>query len=189
MPRKFVPIPVDELKDKILEAAKKTTYWEDHGDVNFMSGNVFRALTPTVDKDLSKVNFDLENFESSNDKYDTWPHCGFHTLPNGLSFQGFSAGGDWEHPVYFIIYWDGTKLRGYIPTEGNTFNRKTKYSYGNAYEVVAKNRKKGEAFNSKKHNEECEKYDKEEAEMMRKYGDDHDQAKLFADIQKRIQPK
>ena len=40
-------------------------------------------------------------------------------------------GGDWEIPVLFFIYWDGKKFRGYIPTKGNTFNRKEKRSLGN----------------------------------------------------------
>jgi hypothetical protein len=42
-----------------------------------------------------------------------------------------SAGGDWEIPVIFMVYWDGSKFRGYIPTKGNTFDRQRKEALGN----------------------------------------------------------
>jgi hypothetical protein len=32
-----------------------------------------------------------------------------------------------------MIYWDGKKLRGYIPTKGNPWNTDTKMAYGNSY--------------------------------------------------------
>ncbi|MDB5036981.1 MAG: hypothetical protein JWQ35_509 [Bacteriovoracaceae bacterium] len=50
-----------------------------------------------------------------------------------------TAGGDWENPVFFIIYWDGKALRGYIPTKGNLWNTDTKQAYGNDEESDAKN--------------------------------------------------
>jgi hypothetical protein len=75
-----------------------------------------------------KISFDLENVDA---EYDTDRLTGYHTLDNGLSFLGLSCGGDWEYPVFWIIYWDGKELRGYVPTEGNYFNRITKEAYGN----------------------------------------------------------
>jgi hypothetical protein len=81
----------------------------------------YTCLTPQVEKDLSKVQFDTENIEVSD--------C--QTLSNGLSFVGISSGGDWEWPIFFIIYYDGKKLRGYIPRDGNLWNTKTKQAYGN----------------------------------------------------------
>jgi len=96
----------------------------------------FQALITTVsddvEKDLYKVQFDWENFEfddkSSNVNDNTL--LGFHTI-NDLTFLGCYAGGDWEHPVFFIIYYDGKKLRAYIPTDGNPWNTDTKSAYGN----------------------------------------------------------
>lgn len=32
---------------------------------------------------------------------------------------------------FFVIYWDGTQLRGYIPTKGNSFDRFRKIALGN----------------------------------------------------------
>jgi hypothetical protein len=48
-----------------------------------------------------------------------------------VPFRGIWAGGDWECPVAFIIYWDGSKLRAYVPTDGNSWNTDTKRAYGN----------------------------------------------------------
>lgn len=40
------------------------------------------------------------------------------------------AGGDWEIPVYYVIYEDDKgELRGYIPEHGNTFNPETRAAY------------------------------------------------------------
>ena len=33
--------------------------------------------------------------------------------------------------MFFIIYWDGKKLRAYVPTDGNPWNTDTKEAYGN----------------------------------------------------------
>lgn len=121
MPRYAVAITKDELKQKI-----ESIDTESIGEI--------RTLTPQVEADLRKVEFDMENvaYESrefsigSDDKI-----MGYQTLDNGFTFRGYAAGGDWECPVFFIIYWDGKKLRGYIPEDGNTYHKKSKKAYGN----------------------------------------------------------
>ena len=112
MARKFTRHILDVLKAKMDEVG------------------VYECMDlPQVKKDLEKVDFDFENEDCNNG-------CnyikGFRVAPNGLPYWGDDAGGDWEVPVFFIIYWDGKKLRGYIPTEGNTWNTDTKTAYGNA---------------------------------------------------------
>jgi len=43
-----------------------------------------------------------------------------------------NAGGDWEVPVYFIVYLDDKKkIRFYSPKPGNVFNPKNKEAFGN----------------------------------------------------------
>ena len=42
-----------------------------------------------------------------------------------------AAGGDWETPCFFILYLDQSRLRAYIPEDGNNWNNKTKQAYGN----------------------------------------------------------
>lgn len=75
-------------------------------------------------KDVEKVQVDAENVES----------YGIHTLSNGLAYYAFESGGDWELPVYMIVYWDGKSLRGYIPKDGNVWNTVTNKAYGNDQE-------------------------------------------------------
>ena len=119
MSRHFEPITVEELKNKI-EGCRLEDEWVD-----------YRRLTPTVEKDLDKVKFDCENI--TNEDYDFGPKelLGYQTLSNGMSYFGVCAGGDWESPVFFCIYWDGKKLRGYIPEDGNLYNTDTKQAFGN----------------------------------------------------------
>ena len=59
-----------------------------------------------------------------------FPLTGYQTLDNGLNFIGVQAGGDWEYPVFFIFYWDGEKLRGYIPHYGNPVNLDLMMAFG-----------------------------------------------------------
>jgi hypothetical protein len=120
--RTFTPVPLEKLEEKIRAAMER-----DGGDL--------KRLTPRVEKDLSKVEFDTENMEDSGGFGNSTDIVGYHTLENGLSFLGVTAGGDWESPVFFIIYCDGKTLRGYIPTEGNPWNTTTKQAYGNDEEA------------------------------------------------------
>lgn len=94
-------------------------------------GGLLKHLTPNVEKDLNKVNFDTENTEYKEGEGYNEGITGFRTLPNGLTILGVTAGGDWESPLYYIIYYDGKGLRGYIPTKGNPWNTITKAAYGN----------------------------------------------------------
>lgn len=122
MPRFYTPIPLQQLVDKI----------EQINDSEGYSHNI-RKFTPQVEKDFKKVNVDIENvydYPSSSNRpiKKIIGYC----LIDDFAFYGFYCGGDWENPVFHIIYWDGKKLRGYIPDDGNPWNRKTKYAYGNA---------------------------------------------------------
>lgn len=94
-----------------------------------------------INKDLAKIQFDFENYNIGNadpsyekyptdhEGYNNYP-CGYELLPNGLPVLFVNAGGDWECPICFCIYWDGKKLRAYIPEDGNVFNKKERCAYG-----------------------------------------------------------
>lgn len=56
---------------------------------------------------------------------------------SGVPYAIMMAGGDWELPALYMVYWDGQRLRGYVPTYGNCFNRKTKELFGNDEEMDA----------------------------------------------------
>ena len=56
-------------------------------------------------------------------------------LLNGLPFIGScSCGDEGCAMVYFIIYYDGKKMRGYIPYYTNTYNSITKSEFTAYYE-------------------------------------------------------
>jgi hypothetical protein len=165
MSRKFVPVSKEFLKQKIVDAINKqprdeysgpATVEHFYGDKSeydpsqdeeeyFEPVTLFsciKYLTPSVEKDLSKIMFDTENvYWEYIDNY-TDRMVDFQTTKSGLNFLGVVAGGDWEVPIFFIIYWDGEKLRGYIPEDGNTFNTVTKKAYGNDQEADSENMKK-----------------------------------------------
>jgi len=90
-----------------------------------------------IGKDISKINFDMENCTVGNaqdgsyggESFGNYP-VGYEVLANGLPVLFVNAGGDWECPICFCIYFDGTSLRGYVPTDGNEFNKKEKCAYG-----------------------------------------------------------
>lgn len=125
--RKFAKITVEELKNKVNAAGMM----EEDGDDEF---DLF-LFHEKIEDDL-KVRMDFENFYSERvgdegeGEADPADMRGYHTIGE-FSFMGAEAGGDWEAPVFFIVYWDGSRLRAYAPTEGNPWNRKTKRAFGN----------------------------------------------------------
>jgi hypothetical protein len=138
MARNFKLITEDELINKLKDKVSVYLKQEENEDKEYDLDDkeqFDRALNSYlryehnsfVGKDIEKVDFDFENAYVSDEDYD---FCGFHTLPNGMPYLGVVAGGDWETPVFFIIYWDGKKLRGYIPKEGNVYNQFTMTAYG-----------------------------------------------------------
>jgi hypothetical protein len=109
-------IPMDEFQKKAQKILESDDFPYD--------------LSTKIETDLKKVNFDRENYEfKTGEGYNNYP-CGFETLENGLPVLFMNAGGDWENPICFCLYWDGKSLRGYIPEDGNVYNKKHKCAYG-----------------------------------------------------------
>lgn len=111
MPRYFETISEKELKEKIDSLIGDDRY------------SFFHNLK-------LKIEVDFENTYYTKEDYD-FSMVGINTLSNGLTYCGVMAFGDWELPVFFILYWDGKKIQAYVPTNGNVFNRTTKQAYGN----------------------------------------------------------
>lgn len=100
-----------------------------------------REMQEKLGKDF-KVSVDFENFDCDRGGCGPQGLMGIVYLDNGLTFAGCCAGGDWQFPVFWIIYYDGKKLRAYFPTEGNPWNTTTKSAYGDDEEADKKNAKK-----------------------------------------------
>ncbi|MFA5071067.1 MAG: hypothetical protein WC511_01700 [Candidatus Pacearchaeota archaeon] len=143
--RYFMPISAEGLAEKILQHPEIKE--EEEEDLQYrcksqqereeyLKKPATKRVSPshnllTISPRDMTVNFDCENV-SLEPFYKMTSYRGkFHTLESGLTFLGVFAGGDWEFPVFFIIYWDGTILRAYIPSEGNPYNKQTKCAFGN----------------------------------------------------------
>lgn len=110
------------------------------------------ALGEKFSSDISKVNFDFENFECDHLEERLGDAMGFLGMRKFwtrspltcFSYIGCYAGGDWEYPVSFLVYLDkdGKTFRGYIPKEGNVWNYDTKQAFGNDEDADAKFLKK-----------------------------------------------
>lgn len=79
-----------------------------------------------------EVDFDFENC------YFDWPPelsrvLGWQQTPDGIPFLGGYAGGDWEHPVIFITFWNEAESRAeiYVPERGNVVDWERKQAYWN----------------------------------------------------------
>lgn len=143
--RFFSPIPENDFRAKIramlikhpeLLGEYSPTELAGMSDEYLASAAfTFGCFTAKVHRDLEKIEFDFENCYSDESEVE---HCepdeakfiGIKTLPNGMTYLGFFAGGDWEVPIRFIVYYDGKGFRGYVPTEGNPWNLATKTAYG-----------------------------------------------------------
>jgi len=115
MSRYFKPINLAEFKKKINP---------------LVEGEDFPySLPPVIEKDLNKVNFAFENYEYGDSGFCDYP-CGYKVLSNGMPCLFVNSGGDWEYPICFALYFDGTQIRGYIPQKGNMWSRKCKTAFG-----------------------------------------------------------
>ena len=92
--------------------------------------NLFREEEWRVYADV-----DHENWET-----ETWWDCpeaaqylDLQTI-DGITFCGVITGGDWEWPLYEILYWDGTRIRPYIPIRGNLVNPYVPCAFGSEYD-------------------------------------------------------
>jgi len=92
----------------------------------------YNVINSVVLDDLKKVQFNWENFGSKFDpEYPNDP-LGLWITSEGVPVLGCCAYGDWERPVFFVLYPDKDKtVRAYIPKAGNTWNTETKSAYGN----------------------------------------------------------
>lgn len=124
MARYYKPVTELEFKTKIVEFLDK--YEHD-----------LYELPQTIQKDLSKVEFDYENYEFGYSDYhkrfdiNKDRGIGYFDLGNDLHVLFCFAGGDWEYPVTFILYLSTDGFRAYVPKDGNTWNYKLKSAFGN----------------------------------------------------------
>lgn len=73
-------------------------------------------LTKQINKDVNVISVDSENFEAYADGRPD-------KTPDGVEYVIMRMGGDWEIPVYYIVYFDeNEQLRCFLSYKGNKFN-------------------------------------------------------------------
>jgi len=80
----------------------------------------------------TEVSHDNENLEaSSGNGFMGSTLTGVQTIED-LTYLGVTAGGDWEVPVFYILFFnDKDELCKYFPKEGNVFNFLDNAAFGN----------------------------------------------------------
>lgn len=119
----------DDLRRILVDLAVRNDYVEDYGPVDPARPDLTRILSmllgedllPQVEKDWSKIDFSTENMDVTAER----------TTSDGVPYLLIRAGGDWETPLACIVYFDGRKVRGYVPKDGNSYNHRTKAAFGN----------------------------------------------------------
>lgn len=118
------------LREFFIKYARDDNYWKE----KFQNGNKLRPsafingalkynkkVPKKLRDDLNEIEHDEENMDSIGDIQ----------MANGIPYIQGCVGGDWESAIFFVLYWDGKQLRGYIPTKGNSFDRFRKIALGN----------------------------------------------------------
>lgn len=128
MPRYAPAMSQSDLRQILIDKAIANDFVEDYGEIDPANPQMWRIVhmlleesLPEVEKDWSKIDFSTENLDVT----------GELTTPAGVPYIRLRTGGDWESPLVAIIYFDGRKLRGYVPKDGNTYNHRTKAAFGN----------------------------------------------------------
>lgn len=128
MPRYAPTMPQDDLRRMIVDKAIRNDYLEDYGNGDTATSDITRMVSmlleehlDAVQKDWSKIDFSTENMDVIGEK----------ATPDGIPYLQIRAGGDWETALVCIIYFDGKKLRGYVPKDGNSYNHGAKAAFGN----------------------------------------------------------
>ncbi len=146
MARLFTPIAESDFRDRLRAALLPPIVQLDEHDADeleemtdeYMLGVAltYGSTSAKILGDFAKIDFDFENCYTSKDEVEYYDDpevglfVGINTLPNGLVYNGILVGGDWETPMFIIVYWSGKEFRGYIPEDGNTYNLVTKTAYG-----------------------------------------------------------
>jgi len=126
--RTAIKIDLEDLRAKVIAEGGYPSFFNGPDIIHF---GVLMENNSSILKDLQKIKFKIENVSMSNNRFgndnDKW--LGFNRVGD-LSFLGLLAGGAWEDPVFFIIYYDGKELRGYVPIAGNIFRNDIKAAFG-----------------------------------------------------------
>lgn len=123
MSRNVSKLPYDDTLDLIRNKIAKLyngelddvltdlNYYDSLLRLVIADNNNERKISKKFIKDISKIDFDLENNET------------IGTIDvDGATVEVCRGGGDWQTPIMFAVYFDGNDVRGYVPEKGNLYN-------------------------------------------------------------------
>ena len=93
--------------------------------------HAYDYLSTDLKKEVNKIipNLDFENICKT-------PSQGFYEELLGpqciidFNYLGCQSGGDWQFPVYFIVYQYKNRIYVYVPVNGNVYNHNTNMAFG-----------------------------------------------------------
>ena len=122
-----------EYLDKLTDFVEQ--YKEDYDDT---SGAVWGPALKIIRRmymDKKSENWIKKDFKGIHFNWENYDIIGDVRTTKGIPYQLFNAHGDWEIPVYFMVYYDGKRIRVYVPTVGNTWRQDLKQALGNVYKA------------------------------------------------------
>lgn len=143
-------ISIEELAHLLVEAVKSECGHEEYAEMleefaeynpDFSASNPMHTYGWAVGRIINgwgrfhreeriMAEVDHENYEFEWRRIpESVKYLDLHII-DGIAFCGILTGGDWEYPLFEILYWDGERIRPYIPTRGNAMNPHVPCAFG-----------------------------------------------------------
>lgn len=118
---------IEKLTKVYNQVKAELPFFDDYGEeltVDNMLRYLFNGendtsnhpLTKLANKDINIISVDPENFDVN-------PDISPNKTPDGVEYVIMRMGGDWEIPVYYVVYFDEDEyLRCFLSYKGNKFN-------------------------------------------------------------------
>ena len=147
--RYAVKMTEDEFKQEMIHAyhmyamEQEKKYKDDlqltPSPYNFVYSLCYNNKENEESKYASALYNDIWNGKYKFDSENVNAYGGIKISKKGFPYIQCAAGGDWECPVCFFVYFDGNKFRGYVPLKGNAINRSNNTAFqGSGDEEEAK---------------------------------------------------
>lgn len=125
----FIKSHANALGSSVSDIQQYSNNFTDISYMVFSCCDFFQTM-----KDLQKIQFDFENLDIG--RPDGSDNCSVESAAfediGGTNVLWVTAGGDWECPIAFVLYFDDKDaLRAYIPEDGNVYCHHCKAAYGN----------------------------------------------------------
>lgn len=137
--RSAVKMSVEDFKQEMIHAYHQYAMEQEHkykGELkltpspdNFVYNLCYKNKLNKKSKYASALYDDIWDGKYKFDSENVDAYGGIKMSKKGFPYIQCAAGGDWECPVCFFVYFDGHKFRGYVPLKGNALNRNEKHAF------------------------------------------------------------